>query len=143
MPRPLPSTSALIFCALLACSPADNHPTAPSSSPPNQERCEALQTEQECFAQGCDFFTSANVLLTDAADPTSCQKQTTTSVCLFAPGADDADDVLTFYQRDLEDGSRQVLQLGRDVELRGWRRCGGLDAPPDCDCDGEADLSKM
>lgn len=147
MPRSLlcasHTLSMLLFCMLSACSPSDNHDPQPPPPAPSPERCEALPSEQECFAQGCDFFTSANILVIDTDDQTACQKQTTTSICLFAPDADSADELLTFYQRDRPDGTRQMLQLGRDVALEGWRRCGGLDAPPDCNCDGLPDASEM
>jgi hypothetical protein len=119
----------------MACG-KDPEPVGPSVPVPSLERCGALTTQRECFAQGCHFFTSAAPLTMEGD---TCSQGSSLGTCLYAPDSDDVQDSLTFYQRTNDDGSREILQLNVDAPVQGWTRCGSLDAPPDCDCDGKPD----
>ncbi len=108
----------------------------PDDPKPSLMACSALSAERECFALGCHFFASASLL--DFQNDT-CNARSGVGTCLYAPESEGAPDRLTFYQRTLDDGTVESLQLNVDTPVEGWTRCGNLDAPPDCDCDGLAD----
>ena len=130
------------LCTLLmlgaGCSPDENIKTPPVTPVPDVESCAMFLTEKECFDYGCHAFSNAAQL---TFEDNTCSRGQGRGTCLYAPDIDDAPDTLTFYQRTQDDGTVEVLQLNVDTPLEGWQRCGHLDAPPDCDCDGVRDPS--
>ena len=132
-----PLTWALLSLAV-SCD-GDPGPPGPDPEPdPSPARCEPLKTERECFAAGCAFFANSALVVADPQDPqdpTRCVQTQPQGLCLYGEQTQ-GPPVLTSYLRELPDGRRQTVQLGVDVPLPGWRRCGPSSIPPDCGCEG-------
>lgn len=127
----------MLFVGVLVLTgcPTENNDPAPKdmSQPlPTPERCEAIQTQSECFAAKCSFFATASEL-SDASD--GCTVNTSFGQCVYSPNPE-GNEVLTSYIKTIN-GRRVGIQLNVDVELPGWTRCGFVAVPPDCDCDGQ------
>ena len=132
--------SVVTAAALIWISSCGPEPAVPPPRPdPSLERCSAQLTERACFAAGCHYYTNAIELL-EGSSSSRCERGAALGgACLYAPDNEGAPDTLTFYQRRDQDGARQIMQLNVDVDVSGWTRCGPLNAPPDCDCDGRLD----
>ncbi|MEM1347803.1 MAG: hypothetical protein AAGI01_04540 [Myxococcota bacterium] len=127
--------AALMACA--GCAPQDP-PDEPED--PSAASCAEHRTRQQCFDGGCSFFVSTFPLLDveeggRSDERQACTRGTPRSLCVLADALD-GPDVLTWYQRTLDDGSKETTQLKVDVNLEGWTRCGYVDVPPDCACTG-------
>jgi len=142
--------------ALMACEGCETPDPPDMPEDPTATSCAEFRTREACFEGGCSFFVTTFKLVDPATledqdmetdfddedmgmrmrtEGPTCARGTPSSLCVLADSLE-GPNLLTWYQRTLDDGTKETTQLKVDVNLEGWTRCGYEDVPPDCDCDG-------